>query len=61
MPVVLVTKSEEESRMDEALGRHITDYLIKPIDFDRLNGGERVTFEVQSSPKGPRAARVQAA
>ncbi|HET7225080.1 MAG TPA: bifunctional response regulator/alkaline phosphatase family protein [Candidatus Eisenbacteria bacterium] len=32
VPVILVTKSEEESLMDEALGRHITDYLIKPVN-----------------------------
>lgn len=31
------------------------------LDFDRLNGGEAVTFEVESSPKGPRAGRVRAA
>jgi cold shock protein len=30
-------------------------------DFDRLQGGERVTFQVEPSPKGPRAARVQLA
>lgn len=30
-------------------------------DFDRLQEGERVSFEVESSPKGPRAARVQQA
>ena len=35
--------------------------LDSSLDFDRLNGGERVSFEVQSSPKGPRAARVQSA
>jgi CspA family cold shock protein len=26
--------------------------------FDSLQGGERVNFEVESSPKGPRAAKV---
>jgi CspA family cold shock protein len=31
-----------------------------PLDFDALQGGERVTFEVESSTKGPRAARVRA-
>jgi CspA family cold shock protein len=31
------------------------------LDFDRLNGGEAVTFEVEASPKGPRAAKVRAA
>ena len=30
-------------------------------DFDRLQGGERVSFQVEASPKGPRAARVQLA
>ncbi len=35
--------------------------LDSTLDFDRLFGGERVNFEVQQSPKGPRAARVQAA
>lgn len=30
------------------------------LDFDRLNGGERVAFEIQSSPKGPRAGQVRA-
>jgi cold shock protein len=35
--------------------------LDSTLDFDRLAGGERVSFEVQSSPKGPRAARVHAA
>lgn len=32
-----------------------------PLDFDRLSGGEKVSFEVESSPKGPRAVRVSAA
>ena len=31
------------------------------LDFDRLVGGERVQFEVEQSPKGPRAAQVRAA
>jgi len=35
--------------------------LQSPLDFDRLTGGERVAFEIEASPKGPRAARVQAA
>ncbi|MEA2030746.1 MAG: bifunctional response regulator/alkaline phosphatase family protein [candidate division Zixibacteria bacterium] len=31
LPVVMVTKSEEESLMDEAIGQHIDDYLVKPV------------------------------
>ncbi len=31
IPVVMVTKSEEESLMNEAIGSKISDYLIKPV------------------------------
>ena len=35
--------------------------LQAPLDFDTLNGGEKVSFEIEASPKGPRAIRVTAA
>ena len=35
--------------------------LDSSLDFDRLAGGERVEFEVEQSPKGPRANRVRPA
>jgi CspA family cold shock protein len=35
--------------------------LDSSLDFDRLVGGEKVEFEVESSPKGPRAGRVRSA
>ena len=31
-PVVMVTKSEEEDIMDQAIGKSIADYLIKPVN-----------------------------
>lgn len=31
-PIVMVTKSEEESIMDQAIGQKIADYLIKPVN-----------------------------
>ena len=31
IPVVMITKSEEESLMHDAIGSKITDYLIKPV------------------------------
>jgi len=37
------------------------DGLDSSIDFDRLVGGERVVFEIETSPKGPRATQVRAA
>ncbi len=32
VPVVMVTKSEEENLMDQAIAKDITDYIIKPIN-----------------------------
>ena len=31
-PVIMITKSEEESLMDDAIGRNIDDYLTKPVN-----------------------------
>lgn len=35
-PVVMVTKSEEENIMDEAIGSQIADYLIKPVNPNQI-------------------------
>jgi len=35
--------------------------LDASLDFDRLVGGETVEFEIEASPKGPRAAKVHSA
>lgn len=32
IPVVMITKSEEESIMEDAIGSQISDYLIKPVN-----------------------------
>jgi DNA-binding response OmpR family regulator len=32
VPVIMITKSEEEDIMDEAIGKKIADYLIKPVN-----------------------------
>ncbi len=37
------------------------DGLTSSIDFDRLVGGENVSFDTETGPKGERAVRVQAA
>lgn len=37
------------------------DGLTSTLNFDRLNGGEKVEFEVEQSPKGVRARNVTAA
>lgn len=36
------------------------DGLASSLDFDRLVGGESVTFEIENGPKGARAVRVEA-
>src|SRR5574344_2293757 len=36
VPVVMVTKSEEESIMNQAIGNKISDYLIKPVNPNQL-------------------------
>ena len=35
--------------------------LDSATNFDSLSGGERVTFEIEASQKGPRAYRVRLA
>lgn len=32
LPIVMITKSEEEDIMEEAIGKQISDYLIKPVN-----------------------------
>lgn len=36
MPIVMVTKSEEEGLMDKAIASQISDYLIKPINPNQI-------------------------
>jgi len=36
IPVVMVTKSEEENIMDQAIGAKIADYLIKPVNPNQI-------------------------
>ncbi|MCB0772942.1 MAG: PglZ domain-containing protein [Flavobacteriales bacterium] len=56
-PVVMITKSEEESIMEEAIGSKISDYLIKPVNPNQillalkkhLEGGRLVNEKTSSS------------
>ena len=36
LPVVMITKSEEEYIMEEAIGTKIADYLIKPVNPNQI-------------------------
>ena len=35
-PVIMITKSEEENIMDQAVGNKISDYLIKPVNPNQI-------------------------
>jgi DNA-binding response OmpR family regulator len=55
LPVVMITKSEEESIMDDAIGGKISDYLIKPVHpkqilmtIKRVLQGKRIRSEKNS-------------
>jgi CspA family cold shock protein len=50
-----ITSSDQK---DYFFHRNALDYSL---DFDRLVGGEKVEFEIEQSPKGPRANNVRSA
>lgn len=60
VPVVMITKSEEEAIMDEAIGSQMADYLIKPVNPKQIllsikkniNKKELVTKQTTSAYQG---------
>ena len=56
VPVIMITKSEEENIMNQAIGSQIADYLIKPVNpmqillslKKNLHGGELVAAQTSS-------------
>ena len=36
LPVIMITKNEEENIMNEAIGNKISDYLIKPLNPNQI-------------------------
>ncbi len=45
LPVVMITRSEEESIMEEAIGSKIADYLIKPVNPNQILLSLKKTLE----------------
>lgn len=55
LPVIMITKNEEESLMEDAIGRKISDYLTKPINPSQILlvlkknlDGQDITREAQA-------------
>jgi len=55
LPVILVTKSEEEALMEEAIGKRITDYLIKPVNPSQVFLACKRVFDSQKLQDSQRA------
>ncbi|MBI1799274.1 MAG: bifunctional response regulator/alkaline phosphatase family protein [Candidatus Eisenbacteria bacterium] len=55
VPVILVTKSEEESLMNQAIGRRIADYLIKPVNPSQVFLACKRVFDTQKIQDSQRA------
>jgi len=47
VPVIMVTKSEEEHLMDEAIGKKIHDYLTKPVNLSQILSAVKRILERQ--------------
>jgi cold shock protein len=67
MPTGTVKKLVSERGFGFITGEDGKDYffhrssLVPSLDFDRLEGGEKVQFEIERDPKGARARDVQPA
>jgi len=48
LPVIMVTKNEEEHIMEEAIGSKISDYLIKPVNPNQILLSLKKTLDHQS-------------
>lgn len=64
MPTGTIKKLVSDRGFGFVSGEDGKDYFFHRSatpEFDRLVGGEQVTFEIEASPKGPRAGKVQVA
>lgn len=45
LPIIMITKNEEESLMEEAIGAHINDYLTKPVNPSQILSAAKKILE----------------
>ncbi len=48
LPIIMITKNEEESLMEEAIGAHIDDYLTKPVNPSQILLAAKKLLEKQT-------------
>jgi len=48
LPVIMITKNEEESLMEDAIGSHIDDYLTKPVNPSQILLAAKKILEAQN-------------
>ena len=48
LPVIMITKNEEEHIMEEAIGSKISDYLIKPVNPHQILLSLKKTLNVEN-------------
>ncbi len=56
LPVIMITKSEEESIMEDAIGAQISDYLIKPVNPNQILSAIKKILD-QRRLRGERSAQ----
>ena len=61
LPVIMITKSEEEELMEDAIGSKIADYLIKPLNPNQLLLSVKRIFDKKRLEEEPKAKEVAAA
>ncbi|UCE18801.1 MAG: bifunctional response regulator/alkaline phosphatase family protein [Gemmatimonadota bacterium] len=52
LPVIMITKSEEERLMDEAIGKRIDDYLTKPVNPSQILSACKKILEKRRIQRG---------
>lgn len=48
LPIIMITKNEEESLMEDAIGAHINDYLTKPVNPSQILIAAKKILESQN-------------
>lgn len=54
LPVIMITKNEEENLMNMALGRQIADYLTKPVNPSQIHLAIKKVFESEALQRSQR-------